>query len=54
MLLSVGSSGKRIDAGPVLADPVDLAAVQLDDALIAAADIEDEGKAVVLLLQRDI
>ena len=45
--------GKRIHARAVFADAVNAPAVQLDDALVAAADVEDVGEAAVLLLQRD-
>ena len=37
----------------VFADPVNLAAVQLHDTLVAAADVEDVGESAVLLLERD-
>jgi hypothetical protein len=42
---------ERIDARPVFADPIDAASVEFDDTLVAAADVEDEGEAAVLLLQ---
>ena len=44
---------KGIDARAVFADAVHAAAVQLDDALVAAADVEDVREAAVLLLVRD-
>jgi hypothetical protein len=40
-----------IDARSVLTDPIDPASIQFDHALVAAADIEDEGEATVLLFQ---
>ena len=40
--------GERVDARAVFADAVNFAAVQLDHALIAAADVEDVGEAAVL------
>ena len=53
MLFSVGSSRERVYSRTIFADPIYLPAVELNDALIAAADIEDVGKAAVLLFQRD-
>ncbi len=44
---------ERIDARAVLAYAIHLAAVQLDNALVAAADVEDVGESAVLLLQRN-
>ena len=54
--LDVGLCGlqrKRVHARPVLADAVNLASIQFDNTFVAAADIEDVGKAAVLLFQRD-
>ena len=53
ILLSVGSSANGFTRGPSLPTRSTLSAVQLDDTLIAAADIEDVGEAAVLLLQRN-
>ena len=44
---------ERVDARSVFTDPVYLPAVELNDRFIAAADVEDEGKAAVLLLKRN-
>ena len=53
MLLSVGSRANRVNARAIFADAVNAPAVQFDDALIAAADVEDVGEAAILLLQRN-
>src|ERR1700678_4324633 len=42
---------ERVDARPIFADPVNPPIIQLDDALVAAADVEDEGESTVLLLK---
>src|ERR1700679_997751 len=42
---------ERIDARPVFADPVNTPSVEFDNALVAAADVEDEGESTVLLLK---
>ena len=44
---------ERVDARPVLSHSVYLPAVELNDGLVAATDVEDEGKAAVLLLKSD-
>ncbi len=54
MLLSVGSKRERIDARAIFAYSVNLATVEFDHTLVAAADVEDVGKTVVLLLQASI
>src|SRR5580692_11450029 len=43
--------GERVDARPIFADPVDPASIEFDNALVAAADVEDEGESTVLLLK---
>src|ERR1700733_6209237 len=48
-----GLKGKRVHTWPVFAHPVYASAVQLGDALIAAADVEDVGEAAVLLFKSD-
>src|ERR1700727_660159 len=42
---------ERIDARPDFAYSVDPASIEFDNALVAAADVEDEGESTVLLLK---
>ena len=44
---------EQCDARAIFADAVNPSAIQLDDALIAAADVEDVSKAAILLLKRN-
>ena len=53
MFFSVGSRANGLTRGPSKTDAVHLAAVQLDHAFVAVADVEDEGEAVVFPLQRE-
>ena len=44
---------ERVDARAVFADPIDPSAIQFDDTLVAAADVEDVGESAVLLFKGD-